>query len=96
MTLTPDDIEAQQFPVVFRGYKIEDVDAFLERANLRCKWRWCGFGSGEMNAEPAKEQAGAVVAGDNRGAVANVGPATSTAKNDPRSLAPRCCGRPTS
>jgi DivIVA domain-containing protein len=31
VTLTPDDIEVQQFPIVFRGYKVADVDAFLDR-----------------------------------------------------------------
>jgi cell division initiation protein len=31
VTITPQDIEAQQFPIVFRGYKVEDVDAFLDR-----------------------------------------------------------------
>ena len=31
MTITPADIEAQQFPIVFRGYKVEAVDAFLDR-----------------------------------------------------------------
>jgi cell division initiation protein len=31
VTITPADIEAQQFPIVFRGYKVEAVDAFLDR-----------------------------------------------------------------
>ncbi len=31
MTITPADIEAQQFPIAFRGYKVEAVDAFLDR-----------------------------------------------------------------
>ena len=31
MTMTPADIEAQQFPIVFRGYQVEAVDAFLDR-----------------------------------------------------------------
>ena len=30
MTLRPEDIKAQQFRVVVRGYKVEEVDAFLE------------------------------------------------------------------
>jgi len=30
-----------------------NLDAFLDRANLRCSWRRCGFGVGEMNAGPA-------------------------------------------
>ncbi len=34
MTITPADIEAQQFPIVFRGYKVEAVDAFLDRLQL--------------------------------------------------------------
>lgn len=31
MSITPADIETQTFPVVFRGYKVESVDAFLDR-----------------------------------------------------------------
>jgi DivIVA domain-containing protein len=31
VTLRPEDIKAQQFRVVVRGYKVEEVDAFLER-----------------------------------------------------------------
>jgi DivIVA domain-containing protein len=31
VTITPAEIEAQQFPLVFRGYKVEAVDAFLDR-----------------------------------------------------------------
>ncbi|MET0763904.1 MAG: DivIVA domain-containing protein [Blastococcus sp.] len=31
MSITPADIEAQTFPLVFRGYKVESVDAFLDR-----------------------------------------------------------------
>jgi DivIVA domain-containing protein len=31
VSITPADIEAQRFPVVFRGYKVEAVDAFLDR-----------------------------------------------------------------
>jgi DivIVA domain-containing protein len=30
VTLRPEDIKAQQFRVVVRGYKVEEVDAFLE------------------------------------------------------------------
>jgi DivIVA domain-containing protein len=31
VTISSADIEAQQFPIVFRGYKVEAVDAFLDR-----------------------------------------------------------------
>ena len=31
MTIAPDEIEAQQFRVTFRGYDVEQVDAFLDR-----------------------------------------------------------------
>jgi DivIVA domain-containing protein len=31
VTIAPDEIEAQQFRVVFRGYDVEEVDAFLDR-----------------------------------------------------------------
>ncbi|SNR24587.1 DivIVA domain-containing protein [Blastococcus mobilis] len=31
MTIAPDEIEAQQFRVMFRGYDVEQVDAFLDR-----------------------------------------------------------------
>jgi DivIVA domain-containing protein len=31
VTLRPEDIKTQQFSVVMRGYKVEEVDAFLER-----------------------------------------------------------------
>jgi cell division initiation protein len=31
MTMTPQDIQAQQFHVRFRGFDVEEVDAFLER-----------------------------------------------------------------
>jgi DivIVA domain-containing protein len=31
VSITPPDIEAQTFPIVFRGYKVEAVDAFLDR-----------------------------------------------------------------
>jgi DivIVA domain-containing protein len=31
MTLTPADVDALMFPIVFRGYKVEAVDAFLDR-----------------------------------------------------------------
>ena len=30
MTLSPEDINAQQFSVVLRGYKVEEVDSFLD------------------------------------------------------------------
>jgi len=30
MTLTPQDIQSKQFPVRFRGFDVEEVDAFLE------------------------------------------------------------------
>jgi DivIVA domain-containing protein len=31
VSITPADIEAQKFPIVLRGYKVEAVDAFLDR-----------------------------------------------------------------
>jgi cell division initiation protein len=31
VTIAPDEIEAQQFRVMFRGYDVEQVDAFLDR-----------------------------------------------------------------
>lgn len=31
MSITPADVEAQMFPIVFRGYKVEVVDTFLDR-----------------------------------------------------------------
>jgi DivIVA domain-containing protein len=31
VSITPADVEAQTFPIVFRGYKVEAVDAFLDR-----------------------------------------------------------------
>jgi cell division initiation protein len=31
VSITPADIEAQTFPVALRGYKVESVDAFLDR-----------------------------------------------------------------
>lgn len=34
MTITPADIEAQQFPIVFRGYKVEAVDEFLDQLQV--------------------------------------------------------------
>lgn len=29
------------------------LDSFLEGANLRCNWRWCGFAAGELNVSSA-------------------------------------------
>ena len=40
------------FPV-WEASKASNLDAFLDRANLRCSWRRCGFGVGEMKAGPA-------------------------------------------
>jgi len=31
MTITPADIQSQQFPIAFRGYNVEAVDTFLDR-----------------------------------------------------------------
>jgi DivIVA domain-containing protein len=33
MTLAPDDIQAQQFRIGFRGYDVKQVDAFLDRVH---------------------------------------------------------------
>ncbi|MGY1661197.1 DivIVA domain-containing protein [Geodermatophilus sp. SYSU D00705] len=36
MPITPADIEAQQFRIVFRGYDVEEVDTFLDRLQQAC------------------------------------------------------------
>jgi cell division initiation protein len=40
VTVTPADIEAQQFPIVFRGYKVEAVDAFLDQLQQELAGTW--------------------------------------------------------
>ena len=34
MTLAPEDIQSQQFRIVFRGYDVQEVDAFLEHIQM--------------------------------------------------------------
>src|SRR4051794_35865004 len=48
--LTPADIHAQQFRVVFRGYEIGEVDAFLDRVEEELTRLWNA--SGRSNEVP--------------------------------------------
>ena len=46
MSITPADIEAQTFPIAFRGYQVQSVDAFLDRLQAEL---------GQLPAAPAAE-----------------------------------------
>jgi DivIVA domain-containing protein len=87
VTITPADVEAQTFPIVFRGYKVEAVDAFLDR--LRDDL-------GRMLPDPASTAATAAASTDRAAGFPDqaarlvdppVGPGTDTAARAVRTLA---------
>jgi DivIVA domain-containing protein len=61
VTLRPEDIKAQQFRVVVRGYKVDEVDAFLERVHRELAWA-AEAGTAPAPAGPPKAPADAATA----------------------------------
>jgi DivIVA domain-containing protein len=58
VTIAPDEIEAQQFRVMFRGYDVEQVDAFLDRMQQEFTRLLAERGSGTGPVQDGSPSAG--------------------------------------